>query len=394
MIGEGLLVFETHPVQYRAPMYRLLQQQSGIPVTVVYGSDFSVAGYRDKGFGRRFAWDVDLLSGYQSIFLSRVSERGTAKATVRGLSEVLRRQAPAAVLVVGYSPFYHQTAFFHSWRAGYPILLRGEVLDSPLRGDPVRSWVRDLLLRPLYARCSKILYIGQRSYQHYRRLGVGEAELVFSPYSVDAAAFQCEESDRARLRGEARQALGIAEDKNVLLFSGKLVRHKGVELLLRAVRNLPAEVRERIEILWIGSGKLEAALALQSQNPPLVKGHFPGFQNQSQMSRYYHAADLLVLPSWRETWGLVVNEALHHGLPAIVSEAVGCAPDLVKLGCTGEIFKTGSAKELAAAIQRGLILAGRSEIRERCRDQVRGYSVGKAAEGIARAYRSVVTGPR
>src|SRR5206468_4280118 len=128
----------------------------------------------------------------------------------------------------------------------------------------------------------------------------------------------------------------------------------------------------------------------EAQRLRLVKVHFLGFQNQTHLSRYYHSADILVLPSHSETWGLVVNEALHHGLPCIVSDGVGCAPDLLDRGVTGEIHETGSAQSLAMAIQRALALIGRSEIREKCREKVRGYTVEKAAAGIARAYRAAV----
>jgi glycosyltransferase involved in cell wall biosynthesis len=119
--------------------------------------------------------------------------------------------------------------------------------------------------------------------------------------------------------------------------------------------------------------------------------HFAGFQNQTQLSPYYHAADLLVLPSRdSETWGLVVNEALHHGLPCVVSDAVGCAPDLIAAGSTGEVAVAGSINSLAAAIRRATPLTGRSEIREACRRHVTRYSVSDAAEGIARAYQRVL----
>jgi glycosyltransferase involved in cell wall biosynthesis len=122
---------------------------------------------------------------------------------------------------------------------------------------------------------------------------------------------------------------------------------------------------------------------------------FFGFQNQRALSPYYHASDLLVLPSLHsETWGLVVNEALHHGVPCVVSDAVGCAPDLVKPGATGEVFETGSAGGLASALRRAVSLVGRSEVRQVCRDTVGGYTVDKAAEGIARGYRLAVAGAR
>ena len=71
-----LAVIETHPIQYRGPLYRMLQRDFGVPVTAIYGSDFSLAGYRDEGFGTELRWDVDLLNGYDSVFLSRVAEGG------------------------------------------------------------------------------------------------------------------------------------------------------------------------------------------------------------------------------------------------------------------------------------------------------------------------------
>jgi glycosyltransferase involved in cell wall biosynthesis len=109
------------------------------------------------------------------------------------------------------------------------------------------------------------------------------------------------------------------------------------------------------------------------------------------LSPYYHAADLLVLPSQHsETWGLVVNEALVHGLPCVVSSAVGCAEDLVVPGETGEVFDVGSASSLVAALARAVELTERSDVREACRAQAARHSVDRAACGVAQAYRSVV----
>jgi glycosyltransferase involved in cell wall biosynthesis len=214
--------------------------------------------------------------------------------------------------------------------------------------------------------------------------------VVFTPYCVDASAFQCSEEARARLRPAVREELGVQPEETVLLFSGKLAERKGPDVLLDAVRRLPA-VRSAITVALLGSGELQAKLRQLAGEAPNIKVRFLGFQNQTQLSRYYHAADLLVLPSRHsETWGLVVNEALHHGVPCVVSEAVGCAPDLVEPGVTGEVAATGSAESLAAAVERALALVGRPEVRERCRDKVSGYTVERAAQGIAQAYWSVV----
>src|SRR5918995_5092116 len=127
-----LAVIETHPVQYHAPVYRALQQAHGIPVTAIYGSDFSVAGYRDEEFGATFAWDTDLLSGYSSVFLSRVASGGartTDATSTNGLGPILKALQPAVVMTVGYSPRFHREAWFAAWRSGGRIIFRGEATD-------------------------------------------------------------------------------------------------------------------------------------------------------------------------------------------------------------------------------------------------------------------------
>mgnify|MGYP003339469972 CR=1 FL=1 len=88
-----LAVIDTHPIQYRAPVYRQLSKQLDIPITVIYGSDFSVVGYQDKEFGTKFAWDTDLLSGYSSKFLSSVKTGGAQcfeEVSAQGLGTALR----------------------------------------------------------------------------------------------------------------------------------------------------------------------------------------------------------------------------------------------------------------------------------------------------------------
>ncbi len=216
----------------------------------------------------------------------------------------------------------------------------------------------------LYQRCDRLLYVGQRSLEHYRRYRCPADKLVFSPYCVDTAPFKWDEGSRGRFRAATRSTLGVRDDKKVFVFSGKLSARKGPYLLLRAIKQLPAETRDRLVVVALGSGELQPALQALAKQSPAVSVHFLGFQNQTQLSPYYHAADLLALPSVEsETWGLVVNDALHHGLPCLVSTAVGCAPDLVEAGVTGEVFGAGSEASLVDSIVKILPLTETAEVR-------------------------------
>lgn len=389
-----LAVIETHPIQYHAPVYRMVQQVYGIPVTVIYGSDFSVRGYRDEEFGTTFSWDTDLLSGYASVFLSQVASGGADTAdrvSTRGLAQLLREIKPAVVLTVGYSPRFHRDAWLAAWRAGSTILFRGETNDDARQRSWWKQVGRDAALRAAYRTCTRLLYVGRRSRAHFERLGVSADRLVFSPYCVDVTPFDTGEAARAVMRPQTRHQLGLSDDDRVLLFSGKLSWRKGVDLFVQAAKSLPPEKRARTVLAFLGDGSLQNELRHQAAAAPSIRATFLGFQNQHQLSRYYHAADMLVLPSREsETWGLVVNEALHHGVPCVVSDRVGCGLDLIEGGRTGGVCAAGSASDLTAALERIWPLCGQESVRHACRTKVASYTSERAAAGIAEAYAAAV----
>lgn len=385
-----VVILQTHPIQYQAPIYRYLQQELNIPVTAVYGSDFSIAGYHDAEFNTSFAWDSDLLSGYSHRFLTTVATGGPsdpAALTGEGIAAALDEIQPTAVLLTGYGFPFHRAAFRYARGKGYPLLLRGETTDADQQRTAVKKMVRDIILRWYYAQFDGLLPIGSHSTAHYDRLAPTNTPRFFSSYCIDTVPFAASEDDRTRLRAATRHQLGLPEHHRVILFSGKLIDKKAPELLLESVKRLPTKTREQIAVIYLGDGNLRSSLENQAKAEPSVNVHFLGFQNQTALSPYYHAADLMVLPSrYRETWGLVVNEALHHGLPCIVSDRVGSAPDLIISGQTGEVFAHNDAAALTTALQRVMGWLGTTAVRDRCRAQVANYTIEKAAVGIAEAY--------
>lgn len=392
-----LVAIQTHPVQYHAPVFRAVQQECGVPVTALYGSDFSLRGYRDVEFGATFAWDTDLLSGYRAEFLRRVDDGGArefSQVSADGLGKRLEQLSPTAVLVGGYSPRFHRVAFFEAWRRRLPILFRAETSDVDSTSGITRTAKR-IGLRALYSQTARCLYIGERSRRHYESLGYAADHLVFSPYCVDDTSFAADEDARLRLRAPARRRIGATDEHLVVLFSGKLTPKKRPDLMLEALPRVSAALQRPIVALFVGDGELRPALEARASQLSGVTAHFGGFTPQRQLSAYYHAADVLVLPSQHsETWGLVVNEALLHGLPCTVSSAVGCAEDLVQPGLTGETFHVGSSDALESALLRLAPRIGEPAVRTACRHIVSRYSVRSAAAGIASAYRSLASDVR
>jgi glycosyltransferase involved in cell wall biosynthesis len=165
-----------------------------------------------------------------------------------------------------------------------------------------------------------------------------------------------------------------------------------VDFIPPAIRALPEALRQRVHLVFLGAGEKAETLKTDCAENPSIRCHFTGFVNQSGLSAWYHAADVLLLPSLEmETWGLVVNDALHHGLPAVVTSAVGCAPDLVLPGITGEVCQPGSADSLADALTccAEWSLPSSEKLRQNCRDRVNQYTISDAAVGLKQAWHKV-----
>jgi glycosyltransferase involved in cell wall biosynthesis len=223
--------------------------------------------------------------------------------------------------------------------------------------------------------------VGRHSHDHYRRLGVPSSRMVHANYCVSTLPFQLDDTSEARRR--VRQDLGIAATASVFLYSGKLSERKGIDDLLAAHAQMSADVH----LILMGDGERREEVLRQA----LPTIHWVGFKNQTEMSPYFHASDALVLPSrYSETWGLVVNEALHHGKPVVASSAVGSVVDLVVPGVTGEVSSPGDAASLTRALLRCASWMRSESVRDSCRAQVAGYSVERAAEGLRESYSRTV----
>jgi glycosyltransferase involved in cell wall biosynthesis len=390
-----LAIFATHPIQYYVPIYRVLARETDLELHVFFASDFSVRGYRDIEFGRDVKWDVPLTEGYPHTFLSTeprsVDTHRFFGLRAPGLRGAIEAYGPDCALLTAYMPFFWWKVAATLRVRRVPLLLRAEATDVALpRGGPRRA-ARDAFLRLFYGQVSRFLAIGRNARDHYLAHGVPGDRLGWSPYCVDTELLEKQVIAFAPRRDTIRQELGFSGRDRVFIFSGKLIPKKDPLLLVRALHGLPDAVRGRVGLIVLGDGELRAEVEAESRRALGDRCVFPGFVNQSEIGRYYAAADCLVLPSaWGETWGLVVNEAMQFGLPAIVSSRVGCHPDLVVEGETGYVFAAGAVEELR---ERLLQVAGGPSLRkERCRQQVAGYSVAAAAAGILEGVRTLMAG--
>jgi glycosyltransferase involved in cell wall biosynthesis len=362
-------VLATHPIQYQAPLYQEIARRGVVDLEVAFLSRGGAQPVHDPGFGVTLAWDIDLLGGYRSTVLARRPLAGKP-AWLRRAGSWLRRQD--IVVLHGHADPDMLIAMAACRVLGVPYLLRGDSqAESAAAGW--RRIARHLVAGAAVRGAAGALPIGQRNAAFYDRYGrVPQYE---APYSVDNDRFRVM-SDAARPSRAARlAALGLDPRRPTVIFAGKLIGQKRPLDVVRAIGRCTGS----LNLLLLGDGPLRTQVREFEDRLPV---RCLGFVNQAELPGWYGCGDILVLPSGREPWGLVVNEGMACGLIPVVSDAVGCAADLVR--GVGEIYPAGDVTALAAALTRAA--AGPRDRREAAaRDRLSGFTIARTAAGYEQA---------
>jgi glycosyltransferase involved in cell wall biosynthesis len=387
----------THPIQYQAPLLRQVARDPGLDLTVFFCSDYSTKRFLDPTFGRVISWDVPLLEGYRYEFLPALGGRdrvsflrpfnySLGKRLTEGHFEVL--------WVHGYNRWYHWLAMRQAQTRGLKVLIRDEatLISAP------RNVGKKLLKKGFFAGLKRLadgfLAIGSLNQEYYRHYGISDEKIFSVPYAVDNDFFQAGAEEAAARREELRRELGLAPGRPVILYASKMEpRKRPADLLAAYIKLIKTSFGAAAPyLLFVGDGDQRQPLEEVVRDKELgsvIK--FLGFRNQTELPAYYDLCDVFVLPSVHEPWGLVINEVMNAGRAVIVSDQVGCGPDLVRNGENGLIFPAGDIAALAAAL--GRILAdpetGRA-MGAKSRAIISNWSFSEDLTGLRQAIRAVV----
>ena len=338
---KKLAIVVSHPIQYYAPIFKLLAKQCDLKVFYTLGNLLSEVKY-DYGFRRNITWDIPLLDGYCYQFEENTSKQPGDYhfSGIKNLSLIndITSFNPDALLMYGWA-YHSHLKVIRYFKGKVPIWFRG---DSTIIDDQnfIKKKIRKLFLLWVYKHVDLAFYPGSAAKRYFKAFGLKETQLIFAPHAIDNERFS---DDKHFDSPNIRKRLGIEEEQILILFAGKLESKKNPILLLEVFKQLN---RSDVHLLFVGNGILENSLK-EKALPCKDQIHFIDFQNQRIMPSVYQAADLYCLPSKGpgETWGLSVNEAMAAGKAVIVSDKVGSAEDLVQKQ-NGVIFKSEQTNDL------------------------------------------------
>jgi glycosyltransferase involved in cell wall biosynthesis len=349
-----VLVIASHPVQYSSPIFRLMAQHPRLEFHVAYCSLRGAEAGHDPEFGRSVKWDIPLLDGYA---WTHVENRGTGSESFfglynPGLLELIREGHFDGVLCfASYLRASFWISYFAAKRAGAAFLFGTDATTRVSRDG--RKWkhlAKSLVWPLLFRLADQVVVPSTGTHELILSLGISSDRVTLTPYVVDNE-WWTKQSANIHREG-VRASWGMGSAGTAVLFAAKLQPWKRPADLLQAFAkaNLPDGY-----LIFAGDGPLRAELETEAAALGIKsRVRFLGFVNQSHLPAIYTSADLMVLPSEYEPFGVVVNEAMLCGCAVIASDRVGAAADLIAPLHPQFIFRCGDINGLAGILSRAV----------------------------------------
>jgi glycosyltransferase involved in cell wall biosynthesis len=308
---------------------------------------------------------------YELLFKASSDHIPTYKLVTALVGDILRN--PSDLVVI---PGYHRTEY---WATLLTCLLLGRkraVFCDSTANDSPKTGLKEIAKSFFFRRCQGIFCYGTRSKAYIQSYGI-DPRLIFSP--CQAAALP-HDYDAGALISRYEASSSRNSESPIFLFVGRLSKEKGLEDLLMAFRDIHARLPEA-RLLLAGDGsevdQLRSRVIAWGLDAAIV---FLGSQTPARIAELLESATAMVLPSRREPWGLVVNEALSYGCPVVVSDICGCTPELVVSGVTGYGFPAGDIGALSGAMLQVIELSrNRLRTAKECLELISQFTPERAA---------------
>jgi 1,2-diacylglycerol 3-alpha-glucosyltransferase len=364
---------------YRIPLFNMMAREPGIDLHVIFLSE------TDPSLRQWHVYKQEIRFSYQVLGSWRKRVERYNLLLNFGLNDALKAADPDLILCGGYNYIASWQALSWARNRGVPFLLWSESnLQDMRRGHALVEMLKAEFLK----RCAGFVVPGESAREYLRAHSINDLRIFTAHNAVDNDLFRTAAVAARRNADKCRAELALPD--HYFLFVGRFVPEKGVFDLLSAYAKLDERIRCQVALVYAGDGASREKLKEQAAaiTPGMVR--FAGFVQRSQLAAYYALAEMLILPTYSDPWGLVVNEAMACGLPVIVSRIAGCAADLVKENWNGRLISPGDAAALStvmADIVRNPDLS--ANMRVHSEELISHYSPAEWARGISQMMKSM-----
>ncbi len=365
---------------YRIPLYNYIY--------LIKHFDFKVIALGEKEANRdwkipknKIEFNYKILPGFHKFIWSKE----IAIHLNWGLWKAILKYDPDIVITSGYDMLAYWEAFLYCkiFKKKF-ILWNGTTLLSSKKTRGFKSHLKQIIIRG----ADRYITYGTKAAEYLIHMSAPTGRIHVGINTGDMNWFRKkvkEFNQDENIRIERSKYPNI-----LMLYVGRLSNNKGVFQILKALIELQDT---DIGLLIVGSGPQGKELKQLCKDQKLKNVYFKGFQQQDSLPRFYAVADFLILPTFKEVWGLVVNEALASGLYVLCSDRAGAAYDLIKEGWNGILFDPHSIEELITLIRKAKeqiedIRARRQAISEHACQE---FSIECSAKAFSDAVEAVIS---
>lgn len=343
-----VLALLSHPIQYLVPLMRKMAAHPRIELGVYFMDDTGLRSGYVEGMGRTMKWDVPLLDGYRHTFLKNLSPNPDSRApTARinpGILAALARERPDAIYMHAYTSLTEAGAFLAAKALRIPVLFFGDVVIDAQHARP--PLLRAAFRRAFCASIDAALLPSSRARAFYERYGLPADRMFWAPLCVDNDYWFAKSAELRPRRAELRRELGVDPDAPVVLFVANMRQVKRPLDALEAF----TKMKTRASLIMVGEGPLLADVEAYVAEKRPERVVLAGARNQSELPKYYAAADVFLMTSEHEVNPLVVREAMCSRLPLVLSDTIEVIADFVREGENGYGFPKGDTAAAAARL--------------------------------------------
>ena len=329
----------SHPIHYHTALIKFLTKK-GIKLKVLFRSNMATKKFYDPAFNKKISFDLNVLNGIEYEYLNHVGPNKVGSVlplTTEFIAKIFNKKTDI-IWLHGIKNWYNLLLIIIAKFYKKKVFVRDEVYHQSRKRNFINKFFNYFFYLIIDYFIDVYIAIGSQNKKYYLDHRIDKNKIILMPYVVDNNFF---------LNPKVKN-----NKKIKFLFAAKLIKRKGPDLLLNALKILKNNhnFNNNCDFLIVGNGNMKEQLIKFAKFNNLKNVKFENFRNQKELAKIYKSSDVFIMSSRREPWGLTVNEAMASGNAIISSDNVGSSYDLIKTGKNGYKFKNNNAKDLARKI--------------------------------------------